>query len=248
MYEKLKKAFIELSEEAGILDSEINITARRLTPKEAIGETERQDFPLLHGKESLIQADFRGALGQAFTDMPRDFNGKIREILDFNFDNNGERALFIATLNAVMRFLGKTERTIHCKNESPELCSQEIVKNIIEKHGEKICVGIVGFQPAIIDHFSKTISPENIRITDLDKENIGKEKYGVVVWDGHTMAEEIFKVCDVILATGSTIANNSLGELTDLSEKYGKPIYFYGTTVAGPASILNLNRLCFKAS
>ena len=248
MYAKLKSAFVDISKDAGLLESEINVTAKRLTSKEAIGETERQDFPLLQGKESLMQADFRGALGQAFTDMPRNFNGKIKDILDLELQNNGDRALFIATLNAVTRFLEKADNTIHCKNEGPELCSQEMVSHIIEKHGDDIQVGIIGFQPAIIDHVAQRLSPEKVRVTDMDKDNIGQEKYGVRVWDAQEMSEEIFKTCNIVLATGSTIVNDTLEPLITFSDQYRKPLYLYGTTIAGPAALLNLNRLCFQAS
>ncbi|MGO0807372.1 nickel insertion protein, partial [Clostridioides difficile] len=36
-------------------------------------------------------------------------------------DNPHDRSLFIASLNAVMKYLGKTDRTIHCKNNEPIL-------------------------------------------------------------------------------------------------------------------------------
>lgn len=248
MYEKLKTALIDISRESGLLEGEVKIAAKILTPKEAIGETQRKDYPLLHGKEYLIQADFRNALGQAFTDSPKNFKGRVKEILELELTDNGERALFIATLNAVMRYLGIADKTIHCKNESPELCAGEIVKTIIDEYGANVNVGIIGFQPAIIDKFSKSVPTQNIKATDLDKENIDKVKYGVPIWDGRKMEEELFKTCDVILATGSTIVNDTLGRLTDLSTGYRKPLYFYGTTIAGPSKILNLKRLCFRSS
>jgi uncharacterized protein (DUF4213/DUF364 family) len=147
-----------------------------------------------------------------------------------------------------MRYLGTADKTIHCKNESPELCAGEIVRNIIDKYGANVNVGIIGFQPAIIDNFSKNVPIQNIKAIDLDKENIDKVKYGVLIWDGRKMEEELFKTCDVILATGSTIVNNTLSRLTSLSEKYRKPLYLYGTTIAGSSKILNLERLCFQSS
>jgi len=251
MFEKLKAALVEMSDlngEIGLLESDVLITAKKLTAKEAIGETERKDFPLLHGKESLIQAEFKGSVGQAFTDMPGSFKGKIKDILELPLNNNGERALFIATLNAVMRYYDMTDKTIHCKNESPELCAAEMARNIVNRYGENVRVGIVGYQPAIIDHFTKLIPVKNIRVTDLDKENIDQIKYNVQVWDGSKMGEAIFEVSDVIIATGSTIVNDTLGELTDLSDRYKKPIFFFGTTVAGAARVLSLERLCFQAS
>ncbi|MCK4390342.1 MAG: hypothetical protein KAV83_08920 [Desulfobacterales bacterium] len=248
MYTKLKAALIDLAEENGLLESEVNITAKILTAKEAIGETERKDFPLLQGKEFLIQADFKNALGQAFTDAPSNFKGKLKEILELKLTDNSDRALFIATLNAVMRYLDAANKTIHCKNKEPELCAREIVRTIIDKYGADVNIGIVGFQPAIIDNFSKNLPTQNIKVTDLDKDNINKVKYEVFIWDGREMAEELFKTCDVILATGSTIVNNTLSRLIFLSEKYQRPLYLYGTTIAGVSKILDLKRLCFQAS
>ncbi len=248
MYAKLKTALTDLAEENGLLENEVNITAKILTSEEAIGETERKDFPLLQGKEFLIQADFKNALGQAFTDAPGNFKGKLKEILELKLTNNNDRAIFIATLNAVMRYVDAADKTIHCKNKEPELCAGEITKTIIDKYSADVKIGIVGFQPAIIDYFSKGLPVENIKVADLDKDNINKIKYGILIWDGREKTDELFKTSDIILATGSTVVNNSLSQLISLSEKYQKPLYLYGTTVAGTSKILNLERLCFQAS
>ena len=248
MYTKLKNALTDLAEKNGLMESNVNITAKILTSEEAIGETERKDFPLLQGKEFLIQADFKNALGQAFTDAPGNFKGKLKEILELKLTNNNDRALFIATLNAVMRYVDAADKTIHCKNKEPELCASEIARTIINKYNADIKIGIVGFQPAIIDNFSKELPAENIKVTDLDKENINKIKYEVLIWDGRKKTEELFKTSDVILATGSTVVNDGLSQLISFSEEYQKPLYLYGTTVAGTSKILNLERLCFQAS
>lgn len=247
MFQELKATFIKLAEENNLLDTDVQITAKQLSAKEAIGETDRKDYPLLQGKESLMQAEFNSAIGQAFTDMPLQFSGKLKEIGNLELKDSGERALFISSFNALLRHLGKADKTIHCKNEEPEQCAEKIVQKIIEKYGKQITVGIIGYQPAIIDKFSQEITPEQVRVTDLDADNIGKVKYGVTVWDGKKQAEEIFKACDVLLATGSTIVNNTLKDLTLFAEQHKKPIYFFGTSVAGPAAVLNLNRLCFQA-
>lgn len=64
----------------------------------------------------MLEADFKGAKGQAFTSTPSTFEGSLKDIsLDLH-DNSHDRSLFIASLNAVMKYLGKTDRTIHCKN------------------------------------------------------------------------------------------------------------------------------------
>jgi len=233
MYTKLKTALINLAKVNGLLESEVNITAKILTPKEAIGETERKDFPLLQGKEFLIQADFKNALGQAFTDAPSNFKGKLKKILELKLTDNNDRALFIATLNAVMRYVDAADKTIHCKNNEPELCAKEIARIIVDNYGTDVNVGIIGFQPAIIDNFSKSLPDQNIKVTDLDKDNINNTRYGVLIWDGRKMAEELFK---------------TLSQLISLSDKYQRPLYLYGTTIAGTSKILNLERLCFQSS
>jgi uncharacterized protein (DUF4213/DUF364 family) len=248
MYAELKKALNNIAIENSLLESEVNIMAKILTPEEAIGKTERKDFPLLQGKESLIQADFKNALGQAFTDIPRTFRGKLKEILELRLMDDGERALFVATLNALLRYVGIVNDTVHCKDKEPELCAKEMVRAIIDKYSSDVRIGIVGFQPAIIDNFSRRLSAENLKVTDLDRNNINRIKYGVSIWDGREMTEELFKNCCVILATGSTIVNDSLSQLISLSNKYQKPLYFYGTTIAGASKILNLQRLCFQSS
>jgi len=248
MYIKLKTALIDLARENSLMESNINIVAKILTPEEAIGKTERRDFPLLQGKESLIQADFNGASGQAFTDTPKNFSGKIKDILGLKLTGNSNRALFIATLNAMMRSLGRADRTIHCKNEEPELCAQEIARTVVDRYSANIKVGIVGFQPAIIDNFCKKLPIQNIKVTDLDKDNINKIRYGLPIWDGSEKVEELFKTSDVVLATSSTVINGTMPRLLSLSESYQRPIYFYGITGAGPAEIMGLKRLCFRSS
>ncbi len=81
-YQKIKEKFCQLIKEDDVWSSQINVVnIRPLTPQEAIGNPERDDFPLLKGKEVMIQADFRGSRGQAFTDMPLQLILYLREWL-----------------------------------------------------------------------------------------------------------------------------------------------------------------------
>ena len=43
----------------------ISIVSKSLSSKEAIGNTKRKDFPIIVGKEIMLEADFKGAKGQA---------------------------------------------------------------------------------------------------------------------------------------------------------------------------------------
>jgi NADH/NAD ratio-sensing transcriptional regulator Rex len=78
-----------------------------------------------------------------------------------------------------------------------------------------------------------------IRVVDLDQDNIGRKKCEVIIEDvSHT--KEILSWADIILATGTTAANNTLPSL--LIEK---PIIFYGVTISGIAYLMGYEQYCF---
>lgn len=108
----------------------MSVVARTLTPEEAIGNPEHGDYPLQKGKERLMQAAFRGAFGQAFTDMFGNYEDRLSRIVEMDLTNNFRRAIFVSTVNAVMRHLGMIERSVHCKGKGPKDCSQELVTYI----------------------------------------------------------------------------------------------------------------------
>jgi len=49
---------------------------------------------------------------------------------------------------------------------------------------------------------------------------------------------------DVVIATGSTIVNNTIDEIIELCK--GKLLMFYGVTIASAAYEFGLKRLCFS--
>lgn len=55
------------------LDEPVSVIARPLTAEEAIGRPEHDDYPLLKGKERMMEARFKGAAGQAYTDRSINF-------------------------------------------------------------------------------------------------------------------------------------------------------------------------------
>lgn len=208
-----------------------------LSPEEAIGITDRKDYPILDGKEVMLQADYKGAIGQAFTSAPAAFQGSLDEILRADpVHDDHARALFIAALNAVMRYLGLADGTIHCKDDGPERCAEQFIPFLKEKFdGCRILQ--VGFQPAL---FAQVAKHFEMRLLDLNPKNIGKTVHGVEIEDG-AESDEAKNWADVILCTGSTLANGSIVEYMDLD----CPVFFYGTTLAGAAPLLGLNRACF---
>ncbi|WP_022670559.1 Rossmann-like domain-containing protein [Hippea alviniae] len=241
--------FKEIVENHGLLNKKIQIKMRPLKPEEAIGKPERDDFPLLKGKEVLIEADFLSAKGQAFTDEPSDFEGYIEDVLKLSLSTNRNRAVVVATINAVLRHLNMTWGTIHCKDEEPSQCAAEMAERFYRRWGKNTTIGMVGLQPALAASMITVFSANNVKIADLDEDNIGKDFNGVKILDGREFSKKVVAESFVALITGSSVVNGTIDELIGVSKMDNKNriVIFYGTTIAGVASLLNLNRLCFKS-
>lgn len=246
-YKRLHEKLVQVVERNQLLDKEITIKTHILKPTEAIGEPERKDFPLLKGREVLMQATFMESKGQAYTDAPSEFSGPLREIIDLGLEDSRQKALFIAALNAVMRYLYPDIRTVHCKNNEPEECAQEIKQYVQALKPDS--VGVIGLQPAILDAMVTLLGADNVVCIDRDEDNRNQVKYGVPIgWGDDKGLEKAFEASDVVLATGSSSSNGSLAHILNMSETYNTPVYFYGVTIAGAARLMGLNHLCFKST
>lgn len=241
-YEELKSRFMELVQSEGILKEEICISTRVLTAEEAIGNTKRKDFPIITGKDIMIQAECMGSLGQAFTDAPSAFKGNLEEICKLDLEDPHCRSLFVAALNAVMKHLSRTECTVHCKNQGPELCAKEAASYIRSHYGNP-SIALIGYQPALLERLSKDYK---IRAVDLNSDNIGQVRFGIQIEDGRKpeITKMLCEEADLVLCTGSTICNGSIINFLPYKEK----ALFYGTTLAGAAALMDLPRLCFAGN
>jgi uncharacterized protein (DUF4213/DUF364 family) len=236
---KAREEFYRLLTDRNLLNKEIVINSRVLTPEEAIGNPDRRDFPLLVGKERIMEARFENSVGHVFTDMPGNYTDTLENILNKEIRNNFHRAILIASINAVMRNLGLIEGTIHCKDNEPERCADKILSWLKEQYTDKRRLALIGFQPAFVDRVSKGFE---INVLDLNKENFG-ERYGVVVLDGNKYFEKVLNWADIVLATGTTFVNGTIEEIGRV--KPIDEIIFYGVTVSGIARLLGLKRVCF---
>ncbi|MEN8906833.1 MAG: DUF364 domain-containing protein [Clostridiales bacterium] len=243
----LKKAKIRFNQiliENDLLNEEIEVSVRGLTSNEAIGVTERKDFPIIEGKEVMIEAEFRDSYGQAFTDAPNEYKGTLKELINLPLSENKNRAVFIAVLNSVLRNLGFAQKTSHCKNEEPENCSKELIDWLCDKNisGK---IGLVGYQPAMLESLSGYFKPENILISDLNLKNINEMKFGVKVLNGKIENFRLIDNSDYVLLTGSTIVNGSINNLYEYLEDNKKKYSFFGNTISGVAKLIGLPHICF---
>jgi len=241
--------FRRIVEREGLLNERVVIKMRPLSPREAIGEPKRKDFPILKGKEVLVEANFLGSKGQAFTDEPSDFEGSILDVLSLDLNSSRNRAVVVASLNAVLRHLKIVMNTVHCKNSEPEECGKEMANRFFKRWGEDMTVGLVGLQPAIASSLIGRFGKEHVQIADLDEDNIGKYFEGVEILDGRRYALDVVANNFLALITGSSVVNGTIDELIRISKMDNKNriVIFYGTTIAGVSYLMNLNRLCFKS-
>lgn len=238
IYDALREKFIALVKDNHLESEEAIIRAKPLTPEEVIGNPEDKDYPLIVGRERMMQAEFRNACGQAYTDMYGNYSGKLIDIANIELKNNFRRAIFISSLNAVMRYLGIVDKTIHCKDNEPRECSARLVDYIIAKYGRPK-IAMVGFQPRMVEALARNFE---VKATDMDYANIDSEKYGVVIKSPQKTREHL-NWCDIAVVTGSTIVN---GTITDFL--VNKPVVFYGVTISGAAKDLGLEDFCYCAT
>ena len=151
-------------------------------------------------------------------------------------ENNFRRAIFVATLNAALRAIGRTDRTIHCRDAEPDACAQELIGYLTDRFGN-VKIGQVGFQPRMVEVVGASFP---LRVLDLDPDNLGIKKYDVLI-EGPDSQDDVIDWADLLLVTGTVLVN---GTIEDFIGK--KPLLFYGTTIAGAASLMNWDRFCGK--
>ncbi len=235
--------FSNLVRERNLFDLEVTLLAKPLTPEEAIGIPGRRDFPIIIGKERIIEATFMNSRGHAFTDSPREFVGTLAEVMELPFTSNQNRAIYIATLNAVLSYLGMVSGTVHCKDDEPEICGKEIARYILEHYGT-VSVGLIGLNPAILDHLVQALGADRVRIVDLCRDNIGRQFFGVEVWDGVNRALELIELSDVVLCTGTTLQNGTFDDIWSAIGANNKHGMLFGVTAAGICELSGIKRIC----
>jgi uncharacterized protein (DUF4213/DUF364 family) len=234
LHETIREKLIRLIKEHGLEGEEVIVKAAALTAEQAIGNPEDKDYPLIKGEEKLMQAEFRGAKGHAFTDRYGNFSGRLLDIAEMELNNNFRRAVFVASLNAVTRYLSLAEGTVHCRDTQPRKCAAELVDYIKENFGHPK-IAMVGFQPRMVEALAKHFE---LRVNDMDEANIGREKFGVRI-DDPSRTQENLEWCDIALVTGTTIVNDTIDQFL-----IDKPVIFFGVTIAGAAKLANLERFC----
>jgi uncharacterized protein (DUF4213/DUF364 family) len=234
-YDTIREKFTGIIRENGFESEEVTVQATTLSPEEAIGNPEDRDYPLIIGRERMMQAEFKECYGQAFTDMYGNYSARLSDIADMELSNNFRRAIFISSLNAVARYIGLTNKTQHCKDTEPRQCSLELVRYIGKECGNPR-IAMVGFQPRMIESLSQRFE---LRVTDMDERNICTEKFGITIGSPDD-TEANLNWCNIALVTGTTAVNDTIDRFLN-----SKPVIFYGVTISGVVQILGLKHFCY---
>jgi hypothetical protein len=238
IYDEVKQQAAAVMREHGLMGAMVHVKARALSVEEAIGNPEADDFPIQKGKERLMQAEIRGALGQAFTDHFGDYEGTLETILNAPLTNNYRRAVFVAALNAALRHLGRIDGTVHCRDEEPGACAEALAEHVRDRYGD-VKIAHIGFQPRMVESLAPRFT---MRVLDMDPDNIGQRKHGVVV-ESPDATEAAVAWADLLMVTGTTLVNGTLPAFVG-----EKPVVFYGTTIAGAAYLMGWERFCAKST
>jgi hypothetical protein len=236
MYTQLKNEFLKLINSACLADerAEYSVLGSDFV------KLPSNEYALMKGKEVIVDCKINGFHGQAFTDTPKLFSGRIVGVAEFALGGSGERGIFFATLNAVMRKLGLIERTVHCRGADADKCGRLLAEEILTKFGN-VKVGHIGYQPG---HVKATSAKFNkVYVTDLNPENVGKVKFGLKILDG-SMNEDILRKVNVACITGSAIVNGTLFKLLECCERYKVNYILYGVTIKGAARIFGYDVFC----
>lgn len=244
IYEEIQEGFSGIAATHHLDTDNITIKSRGLTPEEAIGITKRRDYPILTGAEIMLQAEYQGAYGQAFTDAPADFEGTLKQVMDMDIIHDPHaRGLYFAAMNAALRCLGLIDHTVHCRTEEPVECAAEYIPCLKERF-PRANVALIGYQPSLFEALSAEPSFK-LRVLDLNPGNVGETRFGVKIGHGIRDYEDtVLNWADLVLCTSSVFCNATMDRYIDI----GKPVLFFGITGAAAIYLLGLDRHCPKSS
>lgn len=217
------------------MDTALDVSCAALSVEQAIGTPDEQDYPIQRGKETMLQVEFIGYKGQAFSrEVVTNRSYTLKDILALPLDFDWQRAVLIASANAVFAAAGRVDRTIHCKNQEPSECAG-CLGEITE--GEK--VALFGHQPRFLEKLHQL---GEVRCIDLDPDLIGTTCDGIEIEPPEHSSDAI-GWADLLLVTGSATVNDTFSHFLGT----GKPLYVFGTTGAAMSRVLGLTRYCKKA-
>lgn len=160
----------------------------------------------------IVEVNLRGCKGRAFSFVSvRPSTISLKDILHMSLFSLKDKAIFVATLNALYRYQGKVNATLHCIDRVA--CAERFVSTIEGTWGEvKICMGSV--DDIFLSFLSKNFDVAFLNYFDERK---------------------LLKEADIFILSGKNLLDGSLSKFLSL----GKPVICYGPTMISSSFILD---------
>jgi len=198
----------------------------------------------LAGRTRLI-ANFQGYSGMSHTFHPFQFEGTVGELLAMDLEGSADRAVFVAGMNAVCSSVNPDLRTMHCSEDGSLRCTQTLVQQLRDNGYD--CPGLIGFQPSLLKALIEGFGDSNTVCVDQHELAESIRLCSDVDLLDETSLQQLVGWSDVLVVTGATLVSGVLPDIQEWAEMSGKPILFYGTSIAGAAELMDLPRFCPEA-
>ena len=243
LLQEAKKRFVtELKAGQGERDLDLKsevVVTRSLNPKEAIGDPKRDDFPIQRGKEHLMQASFKGALGQAYSSDASDFHGNLEDVLALPMQSIFERAVLVASMNAVLP-LSQSDRwdsaLQECRPEGVFFASGSLPSG--EESRVRGTSGPSACNSRSDDKVGRTGSGDSLGSGRSGRRVLWRKDPG-----RHEFREDIREVSACFYYRIDSCQRHYRRSEEDAIE-HGTKVNFYGSTISGAAFLLGLERWC----
>lgn len=195
-------------------------------------------------REVMIEATFQDQRGHAFVHDPVPFSGPLADLLGLPLDSDQSRALVLAGAKAVLRY---AEQHMRPEADRVTLCAEEIAESIGREFG-RANVGIIGYEPTVIEACADLVGEDRVRVADPSADNIGRVRHGVEVLELEQARESLFQWSHVVIITGASGERHMAAQWLELADQHGTAAILYSTTGSGRAYYEGLRRAQNRAN
>lgn len=232
LYDQLKAKFLAVPEVSSFLRDTVTVCADSEPEQTLVPQEER--LSRVRKPEYRVTAVFRDVKGEAYTETPASFSGTLEEALSLQPGERGLDARMVASVNAVMHYLGFAPGIWPEDAQSRMQHADRLCSHITEHYGKDHIV-LIGYDGYLVKRFME--EGLDFWTLDRDPEHITKDRFHhVIVNSGRYNREAAFAWGRILIVTGSTLCNGTIVQYLNS----GKELLFYGVTIGGAAALLDL--------
>lgn len=184
--------------------------------------------------EYRVTAEFNGFRGEAYTELPMDFEGTLQEALCLPVSDKGIDARILASINAVMNSMELCAGVFPTTFDERRMYTDALYMHVSQNFGTSNIV-LVGYDGYIVKKF--VAEGVDFWTMDRDPDNISQDRFKhVIVNSAYYNRQACLEWGKLFIITGSTLTNGTIVQYLDQD----KELLFYGITIAGAAKLLGL--------